>query len=466
MTSTDVIRSVLGVDNFVDYEQEVYKKYQEMAERKIVEKLNSLLLNTLFLQLLQTWGRKCACRFIGYKVILIRLMSGQQWEVQSPVFRKAKPKRRKGGRPLKRQKGTIRHLGLELLGIINQSSPALSEICVTMAVLCPSFEVAATALRNFGIEMNQHLLQNVTKRFAILAMGVRIECHAEEVWQKPGLRILICVDGGRIRERRKKRGKRKAGQKRQGYHSDWIEPRQLTISQFDENGKKIKSISPILDGSCGSLDDFFGLLKDHLLYINLDEAAEIVFCADGGTGIWPRVDNLIDELALNNARRILDYTHAKQNISEVRGIISKALKLTARKIKKLFVQIRDLLWNGDIQGIADLAKEMLKGKRKAPKAVSKKLTNYFGDHTKFQYKKFRDNGLPTGSGTVESAIRRVINLRVKGSGMFWKKENAEKIIFLRSLVLTGKIKNACRKATSIVKKMFDNNELKDMPMPS
>ena len=124
-------------------------------------------------------------------------------------------------------------------------------------------------------------------------MTVRIECHAEEVWQKPGIKILICVDGGRFRERRTKRGKRKTGQKRQGFHSDWVEPRQLTISQFDEHGKKIKSICPILDGSCGSMDDFFELLKEHLLQVNLDEASEIVFCADGGPGIWPRIDNLI-----------------------------------------------------------------------------------------------------------------------------------------------------------------------------
>ncbi len=41
------------------------------------------------------------------------------------------------------------------------------------------------------------------------------------------------------------------------------------------------------------LDDFFELLKQHLLSINLEEASEIVFCADGGNGIWPRTEKLI-----------------------------------------------------------------------------------------------------------------------------------------------------------------------------
>lgn len=343
-------------------------------------------------------------------------------------------------------------------------TPALVEICVSMAVLCPSFEVAANALQGLGIEMNQNLLQNITHRFADLAMTVRVDCHAEETWQKPGINILVCVDGGRFRERRTKRGKRKNGQKRQGFHSEWVEPRLLSISQFDENGKKIKTINPIIDGSCGSMDDFFDLLKQHLIQINLNEVSQIIFCADNGPGIWPRTEKVIKDLKLHTARRIIDYTHAKQNIDEVVSTISQVLKLSKKETGKLSHQIKELLWNGNICGIADLVRKKLSGKRNAPKAALKKLDNYFGDHSKFQYKVFQDSGLPTGSGSIESAIRRVVNLRVKGAGMFWKKKNAENIIFLRSLVLTGKLRNACRKTCGIVKKMFSNNILEDLPL--
>ena len=463
MTVDSVITSVLGTEDFAEYEQDVYEKYQEMAEREIVAKLNLLLSNIVLLKILKQWGAQCACRFLEYREITIRLKSGRRWKVMSPVFLRAKPKNKRGRLP-KRQKGVLRHLGLELLGIIKRISPALIEICVSMAVLCPSFEVAANALRGLGIAVNEHLLQNITIRFAGLAKNVRIECNGDAVWQKPGIKILICVDGGRSRERRTKRGKRKKGQKRQGYHTDWFEPRLLTISQFDEDGKKIKSVSPILDGSCGSLDDFFELLKEYLLWINLDDASEIIFSADGGNGIWPRIDNLISELSLSNAKRILDYTHAKQNISIVKKIVSHALKLSDKESRKLSTQIRELLWNGNINGIANLVRAKLAGKRKAQKAALKKLNDYFGDHSRFQYKTFRDNGLPTGSGTVESAIRRVINLRIKGTGLFWKREHAENIILLRSLVLTGKLKNACRKGLGIVRNMFDNNTIGDLPL--
>ncbi|MEA3241756.1 MAG: hypothetical protein U9P37_09340 [Pseudomonadota bacterium] len=143
--------------------------------------------------------------------------------------------------------------------------------------------------------------------------------------------------------------------------------------------------------------------------------------------------------------------------------ISEALKLSDKERVKLATQVRELLWDGNINGITDLVKEKLSRKRKAKKAALKKLNDYFGEHSRFQYKTFRDSGLPTGSGTVESAIRRVINLRIKGPGLFWKRENAENIIFLRSLVLTGRLKNACQRGLGVVRNMFNNNILEDLP---
>ena len=119
---------------------------------------------------------------------------------------------------------------------------------------------------------------------------------------------------------------------------------------------------------------------------------------------------------------------------------------------------------GNIVGIIDLVKHELSNKEETLEAALKKLNGYFGDHSLFQYKKMREMGLPTGSGTVESAIRRIINLRVKGTSIFWKRKNAEKMIFLRSLVLTGKIRNACRKVVSIFYNMFKNNILEELPV--
>ena len=54
---------------------------------------------------------------------------------------------------------------------------------------------------------------------------------------------------------------------------------------------------------------------------------------------------------------------------------------------------------------------------------------------------FRRRKLPVGSSAIESAIQRVINLRLKGNSVFWKEENAEGMLVLRGLVLSRRWKD-------------------------
>ena len=43
-----------------------------------------------------------------------------------------------------------------------------------------------------------------------------------------------------------------------------------------------------------------------------------------------------------------------------------------------------------------------------------------------------------GSGAIESTIRRVINLRLKGTGIFWTEDNAEAVFQLRAAVVSDR----------------------------
>ena len=54
------------------------------------------------------------------------------------------------------------------------------------------------------------------------------------------------------------------------------------------------------------------------------------------------------------------------------------------------------------------------------------------------YARLKANNWPIGSGAVESAIRRVINLRLKGPGIFWYRENAEAMLMLRAYYKAGR----------------------------
>ena len=52
-------------------------------------------------------------------------------------------------------------------------------------------------------------------------------------------------------------------------------------------------------------------------------------------------------------------------------------------------------------------------------------------------------GLPIGSGSIGSLVRRVASLRLKGSGMFWKRENAEAFIHMRCMLKSGNRNTLC-----------------------
>lgn len=65
--------------------------------------------------------------------------------------------------------------------------------------------------------------------------------------------------------------------------------------------------------------------------------------------------------------------------------------------------------------------------------------DYFGNNqNRMASKKSQDLKLPIGSKGVESAIRRVVNLRLKGPGLFGLRENAEALLMLRSYFKSGR----------------------------
>ena len=61
-----------------------------------------------------------------------------------------------------------------------------------------------------------------------------------------------------------------------------------------------------------------------------------------------------------------------------------------------------------------------------------------GEAGHLDYPKFSLMGLPLGCGSIESAIRRVINLRMKSNGTFWRLPKAERILVLRASILSGR----------------------------
>ena len=98
--------------------------------------------------------------------------------------------------------------------------------------------------------------------------------------------------------------------------------------------------------------------------------------------------------------------------------------------------MKKLIMQGSIEEFIGEVKSLCKGRR--ARRIAKKLL-YFEDRVeKMRYSSFRKKRIPLGSGAMESCVRRVINLRFKGNGIFWKIETLEGRIHLRAQLLSKK----------------------------
>ena len=138
-------------------------------------------------------------------------------------------------------------------------------------------------------------------------------------------------------------------------------------------------------------------------------------------------------LADKQIHRILDWCHANHHVS----LALEHLKLSDAVRTSLFHHLRKYLRAGRVDRVMDALAQRAAGKR--PSNLVWREIAYLRKHAPHMaYKKLRNAGLPMGSGAIESAIRRVVNQRLKGNGITWLKENAEAMLVLRAAALTNR----------------------------
>ena len=143
-------------------------------------------------------------------------------------------------------------------------------------------------LRLQSIDLNVKTLTVLVYRFAARARQNLRRGNYQLPGQPTvkGMRLVVALDGGRARLRQNKPGKRrKSG--RHGYRTPWREPKVLCIYAIDENGKKLDTFKPIVDGTFELLEEseeIFDRLKGYLAALRVEEAQAVLFIGDGGRG--------------------------------------------------------------------------------------------------------------------------------------------------------------------------------------
>lgn len=431
--------------DFATFEQEILEMMSQVSTLLIAIVLTEIMTSPEYLAQLKQLAARKGMRFKEYRTVKVFLATGKTVECTTPYFVKAKPKR---GRKKPGPNGRGSHLGFQVLGLIGRSSPVLVSEVVKMAVLCPSLAIAQDMLTDRGIHLDVSTISRFCRQLATDGIRFRGQVSLTEQENLQGHTLVIGIDGGRLRERCRKRGRKKKGQKQQGYNGEWREPKLFTMYLLDEQGEIVKSFKPVHDATMGNHEELFTLLNRYLSALPVAELSRLVFCGDGAPWIWSGVEALCRQLNLSeccSVYQVLDYTHAKQNLQDIIDLVSKKVQ----EKEKIAAKWQTLLWQGDIDALQAEISRVLTGRKET--IALKKWRSYFEKNAhRMQYETFKTACIPCGSGCVESAIRRVINLRLKSAGTFWKRETAEHFLFLRSQLISGRwsifLKNVIRQS--------------------
>lgn len=438
---------------FADLEQSVHHAFAQMADQMVAGLLAQATQPADFTE--------AAKKVIGQsplklrsgetRPLVVRLLGGMLLYVATlycgPAARTGKGRAREGA-------GLYPELAV--LGIQEGKSPALVRAVGRQTALLPSYEMARQELAERGLELNIKEVHGIGQHAGQAALAYRSrELELYRQGQLPagdggGKRFGAMIDGGRTKLRKTKRKQRGQGQskkQKRRFQTEWREPKQIIVFEMDEQGRMKKGTRPILDGTFAGPDEIMEVLTMRLHQLGAAQAQVVAFRADGAPWIWDRLDWVIKRLGLcaQQVSKGLDWCHAVHHISLA---LEALLEETERRrvFKKLRKWLKSGRWSKVVDdlmqraGDADLPE-------KSPVWTAIAYLDRHGEDGHLEYATYRRRGLPLGSGAIESAIRRVINLRLKGNSIFWAEENAEAMLVLRGLVLSGRWNDVFAKIT-------------------
>lgn len=284
---------------------------------------------------------------------------------------------------------------------------------LTMLATITSYNQAAQVCKTLvGREESACALRNI-----LLRESERI---ADVVVQKPELpttcddTVYLQIDGHMCPTREKRRDSSD-----QGYREAKavLSFRAQDVAEVSKDRREI--LDQLIEAEIISADKFKSVVQDVYNRSNAERAKALVALADGAPWIW----NIIEDVA-PEAVQILDYSHMKSYLYQAAELIY----LSGSDLIKPWVKQQENLLFDD--NVSEVIENMRRYIDLAPPL--RQIISYFETHKhRMAYGSFSKRGFNIGSGSIESAGKRIAQGRVKGSGMRWNIRHLNPLLRLR-----------------------------------
>jgi hypothetical protein len=314
-------------------------------------------------------------------------------------------------------------------------APRQQEHVVHLASWMP-FEKAANMVEDLlGVQTDEETVRRLSEqagRWMQQAQEAEVEAMVQNQSQDYLQRCALSVDGAMVPL----------------VKQQWAETRTLAIGEPVEkcttDGKREIHVERLsyfsrLANACAFTD----LAEVEMRRRGVQQAKQVGAVTDGADWCQSFTD-----LHRPDAVRILDFPHAAQHIGKLLEALEKAgVSLPPRMLERC---LHVLKHRGPrfLFRIADHLRDELTQKE----GVREHLSYLRKREAMMQYPEFRRQGWPIGSGMVESANKNVVEMRLKGPGMHWERQNVNPMLALRNAVCNGRWQEMWRKSLQQYKK--------------
>jgi hypothetical protein len=217
------------------------------------------------------------------------------------------------------------------------------------------------------------------------------------------------------------------------FRDGWHEVKVGVVFGVSTEKGQAQAVQPSYAVELGNMDKAGRRLYGESLRRGVDPIRDEVICvADGAPSNWRQFEAYFEKRC-----EILDWYHAMEHLwAAGRGCFGEGSDETVDWVRDR----EEELWDGQVDDL--LENLQLTAQDEQCGAAAQQIHYFQTNRHRMDYALYRSRGFPIGSGSVESACKRVVIQRARQAGMTWSQQGLEGVLALRAEYLSGRWEDA------------------------